>query len=307
MVSALSYLHQGCRRACTSGGEVGRTLSPNQWEIVRRLERFAESFAPQLHFASGRAKLKASKMDELVDLLVEKSPGMILDAAKAEGLSLDASRISYIDADDPGCFSYDPCEHLSVFHAACFLEPRLLRLGALRDPAAFGLPAVPFFDAKEEKEVIALARRWDARGKLMLAPARACPAAERHRLQPVPKDAEEDRLVHDRRWRNLQEERLEGAAKRLPSGALLVDFECDSSEEVLIDSDDLKHCYPSVSASASRALTNAVVGDFKGSSFNGTQALKKKVPQAGSRVRCRLPPRLTSRRHQCGRLDARGP
>ena len=272
MCLALSHL-QLRSRVCPPQGRAGMALNPHQQRVANHLKSLASQIASPQHFASGRAALKGCLLDQAVAELLSAKIGDEVTQSLAAAPPLSAERVSYLREGEEGRFDFDPCPHLSVFHAATYLEPRLLELPT-PPKAPAGLPMVPPSQYSSAGEIVALARRWDKFDKLHLAPPDACPNSQRHRLLPTPKDADEDRLVHDRRWRNRYEHHLRGAARRLPSGADFVDFCLGPQEVAYLDSDDLTHCYPSFRASKQRALTNAVVGNFPGHLFAGTRAAK---------------------------------
>ena len=282
MCVALSHLALRTR-VCPVRGRAGTALNPHQQRVAEHLKSLASQLASPQHFASGRAALKGCLLDQAVAELLTAKVGDEVTQSLSAAPPLVAERVSYLRKGEEGRFDFDPCEHLSVFHAATYLEPRLLELPT-PPQAPPGLPAVPPTQYSSSAEIVALARRWDDFGKLHLASPDECPNNQRHRLLPTPKDLEEDRLVHDRRWRNRYEHHLRGAARRLPSGADFVDFCLGPQEVAHLDSDDLKHCYPSFRASRQRALTNAVVGNYPGHLFAGTRAAKSSGSLLSGRV-----------------------
>ena len=114
--------------------------------------------------------------------------------------------------------NFDPRPHLSVFAAACFEEPRLLE-GRL--PPCDAVAAPP--QRGRTANILAFLRQWDDHGRLLPEPSGATDRTQQGSLFPVPKSAEEDRIVFNRIPRNRHEQHLAGYAKFTPAGSDFVD------------------------------------------------------------------------------------
>ena len=91
---------------------------------------------------------------------------------------------------------------------------------------------------------IALLRRFDAAGMLVLAPEGeiprdACGRVPRNGFFAVFKDADTDRTVCSRVPRNRLERQLGLARHLLPHGAQLCEIQLRPDEELVVDADDL--------------------------------------------------------------------
>jgi hypothetical protein len=138
----------------------------------------------------------------------------------------------------------------------------------------------------EAKELIGLAKQWDAHGKLILFDADEIDFDDTSNLLSVFKDANKDRLIMDRRARNSRERALEGAASLLPSGADFVGIQTPSQDWscLRLYSHDLQDYYPSFLCSALRGATNVIARRFTAEDFSGTSALAARPDLVGRTV-----------------------
>ena len=139
-----------------------------------------------------------------------------------------------------------------MLEGATDLEPRLLEVtGELSD-----LPLSRF--GADRGEAVKFVNLIDKAGRLHLARPGEALAEDRMNVIAVYKSVEVDRIVWDRRRRNVKEAHLKGAACDLPGGYELSEIEVPPGLKAHVFADDIADMYPTFVASRERAITNAM-------------------------------------------------
>ena len=162
--------------------------------------------------------------------------------------SLDASRLVL-----HGEGKWDATQHLSEDLAMAYREPLLIQMPS--EPSVY-----PDFSDSQEA-VAELAKVWDKKGLLLLHRGDHGPQhpGECTKVFNVYKNVESDRQIGDRRGKNSQEYRVEGPSLYLPSGADLMDLQCDANQQHLsVSITDRRDFYHQIWTSRSKALANTV-------------------------------------------------
>ena len=241
-------------------------LSAQQMYVCESLLVLSRMMCRPPFYFGGRGR---AKLDSLVDYAVEvaaRAPGDVAPPPAAlVGATFKADRAEFMTEHA----HFDPTPHLDVLDAACYVEPRLLELGA---------PACPLPRAGmrgQRHEVLRYVRRMDEFGKLHLAAPADAPKEDRMSLIAVYKSEARDRTVWDRRRRNWKEVHLRGGARDLPGGYNLAEFELLPGQNALLFGDDLRDFYPSFDAPPARAVTNALALEVSPAEVKGTRALRR--------------------------------
>ena len=243
MLVTLSYLHLGEKRVCPPAGRTGMPLTASQRAIAQRVHGLAVLMCRPPYLTGGRGQMKLRALLEYLREIAPTPAGA--KVAPPQALSVkefQASRAKFLKRP----LHFDPTPWLSIFSAATYIEPDLLRprTGGGSDFWEDQPPA----QRGEDSELLSFVREWDRFGKLYLAPASEVPLTDRHQLLPVPKDETTDRIVHDRRPRNAKEVPLAGRSKVFCSGHSLVDFQLGppgpGADQLRATSDDLEDYYP---------------------------------------------------------------
>ena len=79
-------------------------------------------------------------------------------------------------------------------------------------------------------------------------------------------------MLFDRRRRNAEEYRLEGADLDIDSGMRLLDMEVPAGHKLLVNSDDVQDMFPAFDVTPARAESNAVAVRARAVDFEGTRA-----------------------------------
>ncbi|CAE8729823.1 unnamed protein product, partial [Polarella glacialis] len=93
-----------------------------------------------------------------------------------------------------------------------------------------------------------------------------------------------DRVVHDRRARNVREEHIQGRASYLSSDPHLVDLSIPEGCVGRLWCADLEDFFPAVDVSREHAKTKCLCVTVAASEYDGTAALKKRPDLVGKKV-----------------------
>jgi hypothetical protein len=250
-------------------------LSDAQLSVAARIKGLVTSMLRPPFSFGGRGRMKAAALLHFVNTSSQLEPGQrCKPPPELDVQEFRAARAKFMKSD---C-KFDPTPFLSMFSAACYLEPRLLAV-------AYHGPVIPSMkQSGEEGELVAYAKSWDKQGKLWLCGEDEVPSGKRSKFIPVWKDEHTDRIVHDRRRMNAMEAHLGGSSRDLASAADFIEMEVPPGWEARLWTDDLIDMYPSFVASKERAQTNAVARVFPSSCFEGTKALKSRPDLVGKPV-----------------------
>ena len=178
--------------------------------------------------------------------------------------SLDAARLRLV-----GTGKWDMQSWLTGSLWLPFQEPAFLLHGLEVNP-----DEVPDFSREDPDECLKLARLWDTRGLLFLAPKPAAPGFF-SRVFNAHKNKECGRQIGDRRLPNQSEYHVDGPSKFLPQGQQLVCLHAERFKEVIRASiTDRRDFYHQASVSDERALTNMLPFSYPTTEFEGTAALE---------------------------------
>lgn len=170
--------------------------------------------------------------------------------------------------------AFGPCDYLTPFEAATFLEPRLLE-----HPDFDTNKRVPLRPWQPEAKavVVDLLRHWSESDRLRVFPARDCPAETRLRIQAVAKSVEVDRMICNRQARNAVEHSLEGASMLLPAVQSLADLRIPPGHELAIYCSDLQDMYHHFWVPEARSRTNAVAKVFSAADLQFAQEVRRRL------------------------------
>ena len=177
--------------------------------------------------------------------------------------SLDAARLRLV-----GTGKWDMQSWLTGSLWLPFQEPSFLLHGLDVDP-----DDVPDFSKEDPKECLKLAKIWDTRGLLFLAPRPLAPGFF-SRVFNTHKNRECDRQIGDRRLPNQSEFHVDGPSKFLLQGQQLVCLHAERFKEVIRASiTDRRDFYLQAAVSDERAVSNMLPFALPTHEFEGTTAL----------------------------------
>ena len=169
-------------------------------------------------------------------------------------MPLDANRLSI---KGHGCFDATP--HLGDELLMAYRMPDLLLCD--RQPQYRDFPIM----TDDAKQIIQLAKLWDARGLLFLRRG-PVDAGSLTRVLNNFKNEECDRQIGDRRGRNYQEAKVQGPSRHLPAGPDLTDLHLNGRKEALriysTDRSDFYHQFAVTDAKAGPSVTADDVADL---------------------------------------------
>ena len=285
VVVVLNYLHLSRPPSAPPSCGAGCKLSRQQWEIVRRLERFLDSWikaGPVGPDEMGRTAPKVesiemtlSKLSSLTWKIASAGTGGYLNAAAepltAAGPTRDAgivvgqapgasfSTFKQVDPDRltfVGEPLFDPVPFLDKRSAAVFECP----LQCALDPSSFQgkIPRVKVHCSKEKK--LALFELLDKSGRLALHEPQAVRPRFAAGAFAVVKDLSKDRLILDARPGNCLEETLDHWIRSLSSAESLTRILLPPGTELRVSGNDLRDFYYMFSVTAERSKRNILCG-----------------------------------------------
>ncbi len=290
IVVCLSFIELRWPRQAPPGARRGDGLSPRQARMIERFLRLLEpwsgvstSLAPDI---LGRITDKFTKVHQFFELLVPWATGLrraldpyvrhvarlpsALSSAFTELKSLrmkniTASRIRF----KKGLARFWPGAFLCRSSQAGYQEP-----GTLRPVDVPPVKACGDFCTPEER--LLLFRLMDDADLFALAPSVLCPRDCRAGLGGAGKDAVRDRLILMRKPENGQGSPLPVRySKMVPHAALMCELDLSGGRVGLVSGEDLCDFFYSFLVTISRALRNAVKGDYCLSFFTDFKAYHK--------------------------------
>ena len=177
---------------------------------------------------------------------------------------LDFSRIRLSGRGD-----WDPRCHLSDALVLPFLEPEVLC-----GQTSFDFDNLPNLEREDPDQVLGLAKLWDVNGLLHL---RADLVEEERRPACIRcfncfKDADQDRLIGDRRGRNQLELSVLGPSRHLPTGPSLCVLELPKHCTLSVCASDRKDFYHQFKVAPTRSRTNVMWPPLPVSFLQSTRA-----------------------------------
>lgn len=194
IVLALTHLALGCPRVCPAAGCSGRDLNSLQQQVCLEIQSLVKPMLRADFGMTSRGE-KLEQMARYVNTMSSTSLGLCVPQEQSKQSVFSSDRIRFMKQKS----NFDVTPWLDVFEAACLVEPRLLeRSEPLSHP-----PVAP--QGGTTTELIKYVSQWDASGRLLLVDSRLKHMLRFSKMFPVPKTAEEDRGVMDRRIPNCHE------------------------------------------------------------------------------------------------------
>ena len=309
-IIVLNFLFLGRPHKASTDMGVGKRLSREQWEVVRRLEHFQRAWidvSPCGPEEMGRTAAKVESLEEtLADLelqavsLTQKSSkyfaseldlntsddrealGDLVGKSKLDKLStfkpVDPDRLGFV-----GRPAFDPSPFLDSRTRAVFNQPLTERIR----PALYtGLvPRVRVHCSMEKK--IKLFELLDASGRLGVHLASEVTPGFGSGLFSVVKDLQRDRLILDSRGANTLEVPILRWVRGLAAGECLTRLTLKPSEKLVCSGNDLRDFYYLFRSTEERSRRNVLTGSIPVALISHLHAVKE-IHRSQKRVFCSL-------------------
>ena len=257
-VGALSFQAAGRPAVAPPAARVGAPCSAAQQRLIERLRKKVDRLvrvvsSVQLDANCGR---KAASVLEMLGDLAHREVSSIYDGEPARSRAgqgrvrrVEPERIDLPPAGKAG--SFVPDQYLREDVRRAFRDPEVLRVRSSSEPAPRARHHV-----SPEREV-ELLECFDVAGMLEFILDDEIESKLVSGMFPVPKSAERDRLVSNRRPRNAHERSIGAAAELFPHGSMLTELLVGARARIRGSGDDLPDFYHTIRVSRERARSNA--------------------------------------------------